>query len=151
MMVVMNPRHAALVLAPLLALSACGGGQTSPAPAASTTAAKPAESACLAVPASLSALIAKRFSTPFTLTSAKAVKSPDFKSVHFVALKGDIEGSKGETYVFAVGGESMAAPDSILAADAFAQEFTDYPKGNESGAKIDKADPSITAAKKCVG
>jgi hypothetical protein len=86
--------------------------------------------------------------------SASAVKSSDFKSVYFVAVKFKAKGVGNQIGVWAVGGKlpQKAADLSglTLSANSIAQQFTVWPDGNKSQAKIAINDRSITSAIKCL-
>lgn len=86
--------------------------------------------------------------------AAKAVKSPDFQSVFFVAIKFKAIGISPTTGVWAVSGTlPQRAADlkgMTLAIDSTAQMFTVWPKGDLSSAKISKADPSVSAVRACL-
>ena len=89
-----------------------------------------------------------------TFVSAAAVKSPDFKNVHFIAVKFKAAGVGNQIGVWALSGKlPQKAGDVsglILSADAIAQQFTVWPDGNKSQAQIALNDRSIKAATKCL-
>ena len=89
-----------------------------------------------------------------TFVSAAAVKSPDFKNVHFVAVKFKAAGVGNQVGVWAISGKMpQKAGDVsglILSANAIAQQFTVWPDGNKSQAQISLNDRSIKAATKCL-
>ena len=89
-----------------------------------------------------------------TFVSAAAVKSPDFKNVHFVAVKFKAAGVGNQVGVWAISGKlPQKAGDVsglILSANAIAQQFTVWPDGNKSQAQISLNDRSIKAATKCL-
>jgi len=89
-----------------------------------------------------------------TFVSAAAVKSPDFKNVHFIAVKFKAAGVGNQVGVWALSGKlPQKAGDVsglILSANAIAQQFTVWPDGNKSQAQIALNDRSIKAATKCL-
>ncbi len=89
-----------------------------------------------------------------TFVSAAAVKSPDFKNVHFIAVKFKAAGVGNQVGVWALSGKlPQKAGDVsglILSANAIAQQFTVWPDGNRSRAQIATNDRSIRAATKCL-
>ena len=89
-----------------------------------------------------------------TFVSAAAVKSPDFKNVHFVAVKFKAAGVGNQVGVWAISGKLPQKPGDvsglILSANAIAQQFTVWPDGNKSQAQIALNDRSIKAATKCL-
>lgn len=78
---------------------------------------------------------------------AFAVKSPDFNNVYFVALNFSAPGVENIIGVWAV--NNLGNDGIILAADFVAQEFTVWPWGSVTDAKIDPNDPYIEKAKSC--
>lgn len=121
------------------------------APPATTPPSKKPTIQCLAVPAELADAITggvKAGVGGMTSRATGAVKSPDFKNVYFVAIKFSVPGASA-TGVWAT--NSMEAGGGlILAADAFAKEFTDWPNASKTDAQISGADPSIRLAKSCL-
>jgi len=89
-----------------------------------------------------------------SFVSAAAVKSPDFKNVHFIAVKFKAVGVGNQVGVWALSGKlPQKAGDVsglILSANAIAQQFTVWPDGNRSQAQIATNDRSIKAAAKCL-
>ncbi len=89
-----------------------------------------------------------------TFVSAAAVKSPDFKNVHFIAVKFKAVGVGNQVGVWALSGKlPQKAGDVsglILSANSIAQQFTVWPDGNKSQAQIALNDRSIKAAAKCL-
>ena len=89
-----------------------------------------------------------------TFISAAAVKSPDFKNVHFIAVKFKANGVGNQVGVWALSGKlPQKAGDVsglILSANAIAQQFTVWPDGNKSQAQIALNDRSVKAATKCL-
>jgi hypothetical protein len=89
-----------------------------------------------------------------SFVSASAVKSPDFKSVYFVAVKFKAKGVRNQVGVWAISGKlpQKAADLSglTLSANSIAQQFTVWPDGNRSQAQIATNDRSISAAIKCL-
>jgi hypothetical protein len=86
--------------------------------------------------------------------SAKAVKSPDFKNVYFVAVKFKAAGVGNQIGVWAVSGKLPQKPGDLaglsLSANTIAQQFTVWPDGNRTQAQISTNDRSISAAIKCL-
>jgi hypothetical protein len=89
-----------------------------------------------------------------TFVSAAAVKSPDFKNVHFIAVKFKAVGVGNQVGVWALSGKLPQKPGDvsglILSANAIAQQFTVWPDGNRSQAQIAINDRSIKAATRCI-
>jgi hypothetical protein len=89
-----------------------------------------------------------------SFVSAAAVKSPDFKNVHFIAVKFKAAGVGNQVGVWALSGKlPQKAGDVsglILSANAIAQQFTVWPDGDKSQAQIALNDRSIKAATKCL-
>ncbi len=89
-----------------------------------------------------------------TFVSAAAVKSPDFKNVHFIAVKFKAAGVGNQVGVWALSGKLPQKPGDvsglILSANAIAQQFTVWPDGNRSQAQIAINDRSIKAATRCI-
>jgi hypothetical protein len=89
-----------------------------------------------------------------TFVSAAAVKSPDFKNVHFIAVKFKAVGVGNQVGVWALSGKlpqkAGEVSGLILSANSIAQQFTVWPDGNKSQAQIALNDRSIKAATKCL-
>lgn len=89
-----------------------------------------------------------------SFVSAAAVKSPDFQSVFFVAVKFKATGVGNQVGVWAISGKLPQKASDLsgltLAANATAQRFTVWPDGNRSQAQIALNDKSIKAASKCL-
>jgi hypothetical protein len=89
-----------------------------------------------------------------TFVSAAAVKSPDFKNVHFVAVKFKAKGVGNQVGVWAVSGKLPQKAADLsglsLSANSIAQKFTVWPDGNRTQAQIATNDRSISAAIKCL-
>lgn len=89
-----------------------------------------------------------------TFVSAAAVKSPDFKNVHFVAVKFKAAGVGNQVGVWAISGKLPQKAGEIsgltLSANTIAQQFTVWPDGNKTQAQIATNDQSIGAAIKCI-
>jgi hypothetical protein len=96
----------------------------------------------------------EKSSGKLTFVSAAAVKSPDFKNVHFIAVKFKAVGVGNQVGVWALSGKlPQKAGDVsglILSANSIAQQFTVWPDGNKSQAQIALNDRSIKAATKCL-
>ena len=84
--------------------------------------------------------------------SAAAVKSTDFKQVHFVAIKASGVGT--QVGVWAVSGKLPQKASDLsgltLAIDGTAQQFTVWPDGDRTNAQIAKNDRSVGIAKACL-
>ena len=89
-----------------------------------------------------------------TLVSAAAVRSSDFKNVYFVAVKFKATGVGNQTGVWAVNGTLPQKAGDLagltLAINPIAQQFTVWPKGNKTNAKIAVNDRSVAEAMKCL-
>ena len=89
-----------------------------------------------------------------TLVSAAAVRSSDFKNVYFVAVKFKATGVGNQTGVWAVNGTLPQKAEDLagltLAINPIAQQFTVWPKGNKTNAKIAVNDRSVADAIKCL-
>jgi len=89
-----------------------------------------------------------------TLVSAAAVRSSDFKNVYFVAVKFKATGVGNQTGVWAVNGTLPQKAGDLsgltLAINPIAQQFTVWPKGNKTNAKIAVNDRSVADAIKCL-
>ena len=89
-----------------------------------------------------------------TLVSAAAVRSSDFKNVYFVAVKFKAAGVRNQTGVWAVNGTLPQKAGDLsgltLAINPIAQQFTVWPKGNRTNAKIAVNDRSVADAIKCL-
>ncbi|PFG17912.1 hypothetical protein ATK74_2490 [Propionicimonas paludicola] len=84
-----------------------------------------------------------------TFVSAKAIKSPDFSKVYFIAMKFSATGVEDQVGVWA---SNSLEPGGglIMAIDGVAQQFSDWGPGSSTTAKISAADPSVAAAKSCL-
>lgn len=81
------------------------------------------------------------------MRSGQAYKSPDFENVWFIAGTFSAEGVDDQTGVWAVNG--LDGSGSVLSIDGTAQQFTTWPHGDTSTAKIDSSDPGVKAVKSC--
>lgn len=128
----------------LSALAACGGGTSEGAEPKSSA----PKAECLKVPTDLAKAMASGV-TKTKVTRATAVKSPDFKNLYFVAVQFTAEGIDKQTGVWA--SNALQAGDGvILAVDGIAQQFSDWPHGNETDADISPADSSVATATDCL-
>jgi hypothetical protein len=132
----------ALVVALALALTGCGG--SSPDAASGP----PATAACLPASTELLAQIQTQADPGVQLLRGAAWKSPDFANVYFVAATFSATGVANQTGVWAAGG--LTDPSAIMAVDGFAQQFTSWPDGDSSDAKISAADPGVDRAIACL-
>ena len=75
-----------------------------------------------------------------TYVSAKAVRSPDFKKVYFVAIKFKAAGVRNQIGVWAVSGKLPQRLEELagltLAINPIAQHFTVWSDGNKTQAQI---------------
>ena len=89
-----------------------------------------------------------------TYVSAKAVRSPDFKKVYFVAIKFKAAGVRNQIGVWAVSGKLPQKAGDLagltLAINPIAQHFTVWSDGNKTQAQIALNDRSVAAAIKCL-
>jgi len=86
--------------------------------------------------------------------SAKAVKSPDFNNVYFVAVKFKASGVGNQVGVWAINGKLPQKPGDLaglsLSVNSIAQQFTVWPDADRTQAQIAKNDRSIATAIKCL-
>jgi hypothetical protein len=86
--------------------------------------------------------------------SAKAVKSPDFNNVYFVAVKFKASGVGNQVGVWAINGKLPQKPADLaglsLSVNSIAQQFTVWPDADRTQAQIAKNDRSIATAIKCL-
>jgi hypothetical protein len=86
--------------------------------------------------------------------SAKAVRSPDFNNVYFVAVKFKASGVGNQIGVWAINGKLPQKPADLagltLSVNSIAQQFTVWPDADRTQAQIAKNDRSIAAAIKCL-
>ena len=89
-----------------------------------------------------------------TFVSAAAVKSPDFKNVHFVAVKFKAAGVGNQVGVWAISGKLPQRAGDVsgltLSVNSIAQQFTVWPDANKTQAQIAINDRSVGAAIKCL-
>jgi hypothetical protein len=139
---------AATSLVALLALTACTGGDD-PEPTETTT---PAASACEPVPQELVDSINRgaEDGSGMVVDRAAAYRSPNHEKVYFVAGHFTAPGVDDATGVWVTNSIDPAAPGILMAADAFAQQFTVWPDADKTDAAIGLADPGIPAAKDCL-
>jgi hypothetical protein len=86
--------------------------------------------------------------------SAKAVKSPDFNNVYFVAVKFKASGVGNQVGVWAINGKLPQKPADLaglsLSVNSIAQQFTVWPDADKTQARIAKNDRSSATAIKCL-
>lgn len=127
--------------------------RTTPSPRAPHTTPSPtgAPAGCLDVPTTVLQMIAsgeEKGVGGLRLSNGKAVRSPDFKKVFFVAADVTAPGVSGYSGVWSV--NDLQSPGLILAVDGFAQKFTVWPDADKTDARISRADPSVNRAKDCL-
>lgn len=83
-----------------------------------------------------------------TVEDAKAVKSPDFKNVFFVAVK--FAGYDGEDRGVWATNSLERGGGIIMSVDGPAIEVTDWPVAQDSQAEISMSDPSVDEALSCL-
>ncbi len=143
---------AAVTLAGLLALSACGGGGNEEPAEADQEAAAESAQACEEVPQGVLDNIAggAKEGTGLAPVSGAAYRSPDFEKVYLVAMEFSAEGVENQVGVWATNSLDPAEPGMILAVDGFAKEFTTWVDAETTDAAIGPADPSADAAEACL-
>jgi hypothetical protein len=135
---------AAVIMAGLMPLAACAGGQASSMPSAAAAA------ECLdATNIAMNGIMKGATGEGMTFVSAKAIKSPDFAKVYFIAMKFSAAGVEDQVGVWA---SNSLEPGGglIMAIDGVAQQFSDWGPGSSTAAKISAADPSVAAAESCL-
>ncbi|WP_222267424.1 hypothetical protein [Modestobacter marinus] len=85
----------------------------------------------------------------FVAREAAAVRSSDFTEVYFVAMRFSATGGGDEVGVWAT--NSIDETAVTMSVDGFAKQFTVWPDADEAAADISAADPSVDAAKECLG
>lgn len=132
------------IAAGLASLTACGG-QASSMP----TSAAAAE--CLdATDIATNGIMKGATGEGMKFVSAKAVKSPDFSKVYFIAMKFSATGVEDQVGVWA--SNSLEPGGGLtMAIDGVAQQFSDWGPGSSTTAKISAVDPSVAVAKSCLG
>lgn len=165
----------AAVAVPVLAFAACSGAAEEPAtePAALPTTAAPTSAApspspspttqeptpepteepasdCLDVPGELTAAITRGATDPgdFVPGNAAAYRSPDHGKVYLVAL--EFAGAGADNVGVWATNSLEAGGGLIMAADGFANEFTDWPDAMTTAAAINAASPGVSEAKDCL-
>jgi hypothetical protein len=151
----------AITISVVVVLGACGDSPSSAPVAAPATKAEPPKLATEVAPTKATCLIVpygtgtrilsggKKGAGQLTVVVAAAWKSSDYQNVYFVAMRFNAVGVSNQTGVWASVGFQDGA--TIMAVDAIAQQFTDWPEADKTDAKISKSDPGISAAKKCIG
>ena len=130
----------------LAVLTGCGGGSTS---AESEPSKAPVMPDCRKVDAGLAKAIIAGEENPAGLKAVKwaAVKSPDF---YFIAIEFSATGVDNQLGVWASDSLKQGG-EVIMSVDSTAKAFTVWPDADETDAEISDADPSIDAAKACLG
>lgn len=131
----MSARALALLVSPLLLLSACGGSEpTQPDPAAESRKSEamggPLPSECKAVPAALGRQIASK-GDGVSWVEGRAVRSAEHERVFYIAGKLSV-GPDEIVGVWATNDLLPGRASSILAVDGFASQFTSWPSGDLS-------------------
>ena len=132
----------AIVLMSLIALTGCGS---------SSQAEQTLSADCLNIDAAFGNAIMSgaESGSGVQFVRASAVKSPDFNKVFFIAVEFSATGVSNQVGVFASNSLTMGE-GTVMAVDAFAQEFTDWGDADTTKAAISKADPSVATAKACL-
>jgi hypothetical protein len=124
--------------------SACGGGGKS------TT----ASSRCKLVPPALTKAIESGLTVTGggTLVHARAVKSGDFKRVHFISaeINGPGMTGPGEIGTWAKSGPLRVGGGLILSVDSLANEFSDWGDGRKTDAHLSMDDDGAQESHDCV-
>ncbi len=135
---------AALVIAAGLAFLTACGGQTSSLPSGAAAA------ECVdATNIAANGIMKGATGDGMKFISAKAVKSPDFSKVYFIAMKFSATGIEDQVGVWA---SNSLEPGGglIIAVDGVAQQFSDWGPGSSTAAEISPTDPSVAVAKACL-
>lgn len=163
----------ALILSAALALTACGGDDSTDADTAApatprasqTTSAAPEPSdepspeptadRCLVVPVEkMQEVIASGVEDgvgQMTFKAASAVKSEDFENIYMVAGRFDVPGVEGEVGVWATNNIEPLGGGLIMSVDGLAQEFTVWPDADSTDARITSSDDGVSQARACLG
>ena len=142
------------VVAVAVFAAACGtdaGSSTAPSqPAAPSTNSSEPRVECLRVDREMADLIMTAGTgTGMAAVRVSAVRSPDFERVFFIAVEFTLTGTSNVVGVWA--SNSLAAGGGlVLAADAFAKEFSDLPDAATTDANISPNNPAIRQARSCV-
>lgn len=124
----------------LLVPSACGGSH-----------AKQEASRCEPVAAEVVDTIAAgmRADAGVTLRAARSVKSKDFDKAWFVAADLQGEGLDGADQIGVWATNDAAGSGTILAINAVAQQFTEWPHGDSTAANMSMGDDGAEEARAC--
>lgn len=148
MLAAMRYRPALALSAAVLAMGGCSAASVASAPPVASAVVTPA---CLPADALGKAILTGTQSgTGASFVGASAFKSPDFTKVYFVAVKFSAPGVGDQVGVWA-SSSLEAGGGSIMSVDGIAKGFTDWPDASRTAAGIGADDPSVTAAKDCVG
>ena len=133
---------------------ACGtdtGSSTTPSqPAAPSTESSEPRVECLRVDRGMADLIMTAGTgTGMAAVRARAVRSPDFERVFFIAVEFTLNGTGNAVGVWASNSLSPGG-GLVLSADTFAKEFSDLPDAETTDANIAPSDPAIRQARGCV-
>lgn len=107
---------------------------------------------CLPASTALTATIlggAQPSAGSLTPIKASAVLSTEFKSVYLVAIRFKAAGVDEQTGVWAV--NNLTSPGTTFAVDGFARQFTTWPSGPDSDAKITNQTDGFDASVSCLG
>ena len=142
-------RLAVLAAPLLLAMAGCSGTESSDASDSPTN--SPSEVECLQVDEAMMEGVATGAiaGTGLDPVRAAAVRSPDFEKVFFIAMEFSATGIPDQVGVWASNSLEPGG-GSILAVNAVAQEFTDWPAADSTDAAIGLADPSVFTAISCL-
>lgn len=134
---------ALVIAAGLASLTGCGGRTTS---TPTSAAADCVDATNIAV----NGIMKGATGDGMKFVSAKAVKSPDFSKVYFIAMKFSATGVEDQVGVWA---SNSLEPGGglIMAIDGVAQQFSDWGPGSSTTAKISTVDPVVAVAKSCLG
>ncbi|GEM_PF-4067896 len=128
-----------------------------PPPATATAMAEPTStvapqvsSRCEEVPEIVVTTIASRLNGGTSLKNAKAVKSSDFTSVYFVSALIIGPGIQEGTALGTWATNRLDGTGIILTADSFAKEFSDWPEGSKTDARIAMSQDGARPSQACV-
>lgn len=133
---------ALVIAAGLASLAGCGG------PTTSTPTSAAAADCVDATNIAVNGIMKGATGDGMKFVSAKAVKSPDFSKVYFIAMKFSATGVEDQVGVWASNSPEPGG-GLIMAIDGVAQQFSDWGPGSSTAAKISPADPSVAVAKAC--
>lgn len=131
----------AATITAIVSLASCGDGSSKAEPAAD----------CLDVPADVMEVVASGSDTAgFKGVKAKAVKG-DTEGVYWLAMRFTADSFNGdeETGVWLVSGLDAANAGPVMSVDAFAKEFTHWPK-QVNGKEYNGTEAKAKAAKSCL-